>query len=85
MSYYTKTIKLLVKLNKFFPKYSLGRHIGTSMDGHCIENLSDKEFYNALNDYVIELESDVVHEEDVEDIVKDGMNLNKMFLEEEEE
>jgi hypothetical protein len=53
------------------------------MDGHCIENLSDKEFYEILNDYIVELESGVPYCEDLEQIIQEGLDLNHILDEEE--
>jgi len=81
--YYNRSLKALAKLNKGFPLQSLGKHIATAMDGHCIENLSDKEFYEILNDYIVELESDVPYCEDLEQIIQEGLDLNHILDEEE--
>jgi hypothetical protein len=67
-----------------FPRQTLGKHLATALDDHQIENLNDKEMFNILNDYLIELESDVPHCEDLEEILKQGMNLNSEDLIEEE-
>ncbi len=82
-SYYNQSLKALSKLDRLFPSQSLGKHIATAMDGHCIENLSDKEFYNILNDYIIELESGVPYCEDLEQIIQEGLDLNHILDEEE--
>ena len=82
-SFYNQSLKALSKLDKLFPLQSLGKHIATAMDGHCIENLSNKEFYNILNDYIIELESGVPYCEDLEQIIQEGLDL-KHILDEEE-
>jgi hypothetical protein len=81
--YYNRSLKALAKLNKGFPSHSLGKHIATAMDGHCIENLSDKEFYEILNDYIVELESGVPYCEDLEQIIQEGLDLNHILDEEE--
>jgi hypothetical protein len=47
--------------------------------------ISDKEIFMSLQKYEIELNMDVEHEEDVEDIIKDGMNLERTLFEEEED
>lgn len=81
---YNKILTILTLLNKEFPKYSLGVHIASSLEGHDIFNISDKAFLDALSDYYIELTAiDVPHNNnDVEDIIRSGMNLH---IEEEEE
>jgi hypothetical protein len=83
-SYYKRSVNVLNKLNTIIPKQTLGRHLATALDDHQIENLNDKEIFNILNDYLIELESDVPHCEDLEEILKQGMNLNSEDLIEEE-
>jgi len=47
--------------------------------------ITDKEIFTSLQKYEIELNMDVNHEEDIEDIIKDGMNLGRILLEEEED
>jgi hypothetical protein len=83
-SYYKRSVNVLGKLNTIIPKQTLGRHLATALDDHQIENLNDKEMFNILNDYLIELESDIPHCEDLEEILKQGMNLNSEDLIEEE-
>jgi len=83
-SYYKRSVNVLNKLNTIIPRQSLGKHLATALDDHQIENLNDKEIFNILNDYLIELESDVPHCEDLEEILKQGMNLNSEDLIEEE-
>jgi hypothetical protein len=83
-SYYKRSVNVLNKLNTIIPRQSLGKHLATALDEHQIENLNDKEMFNILNDYLIELESDIPHCEDLEEILKQGMNLNFEDLIEEE-
>jgi hypothetical protein len=83
-SYYKRSVNVLIKLSTMFPRQTLGKHLATALDDHQIENLNDKEMFNILNDYLIELESDVPHCEDLEEILKQGMNLNSEDLIEEE-
>jgi hypothetical protein len=83
-SYYKRSVNVLNKLNTIIPRQSLGKHLATALDEHQIENLNDKEMFNILNDYLIELESDIPHCEDLEEILKQGMNLNSEDLIEEE-
>ena len=83
-SYYKRSVNVLNKLNTIIPRQTLGRHLATALDDHQIENLNDREMFNILNDYLIELESDIPHCEDLEEILKQGMNLNSEDLIEEE-
>jgi hypothetical protein len=85
MNYYFQIIKILQSLNKSHPSYNIGRHLSTALDGHDLWGVSDREVFLALRDYKIELEIDIAHkEEDIDDIIKQGIHLNTMFLEEEE-
>lgn len=73
-------------LRKAHPTYNIGRHISTALyDYQDVWGVTDKEFLFALEKYEIELNMDVIHEENVEDIIKDGMNLERTLFEEEEE
>lgn len=83
-SYYKRSLCLLEKLTTIHPKQTLGKHLATAFDDHQVENLSDKEMFCILNDYCSELESDVPHCDDLEQIIKEGMHLNSHDLLEEE-
>ena len=83
-NYYKQILGVLDNLKKSHPMYSIGRHISTALDGD-VWGISDKEFLIALQDYEIELNMDVTHEEDIENIIKDGMNLENTLFEEEED
>jgi hypothetical protein len=85
-NYYRQVLQTLERLRKDHPTYNIGRHISTALDGYNdIWGVSDKEFLFALEKYEIELNMDVDHEEDIEDIIKDGMNLERTLFEEEED
>lgn len=87
-NYYRQIIKALERLQKAHPTYNIGRHIATALDGYTdVWGVTDKEFLFALQKYEIELNMDYSHvdEEEIEDIIKDGMNLERIFLDEEEE
>jgi len=87
-NYYRQIIQTLGRLHKSHPSYNIGRHISTALDGYpdvwCV---SDKEFLFALEKYEIELDMDshLDNDEEIQEIIKNGMNLNKLMLEEEEE
>jgi hypothetical protein len=86
--HYRKIIEVLESLQKAHPTYNMGRHISTALDGYDdIWGITDKEFLFALEKYEMALNMDVDHvdQEEIENILKDGMHLNTMFLEEEEE
>jgi hypothetical protein len=82
-SYYNRSLVVLDKLKKFMPNVSLGKHLATALEDYNIENISDKDLFIRLNDYLSELESDVPHCQDLEDIIKDGLDLNHILDSEE--
>lgn len=89
-NYYKQITNMLEKLHKAHPTYNMGRHISTALDGSDIWGVSDKELLTSLQKYEASLEMDVNHtdEEDLDKIIKDGMNLGRIFsndAEEEEE
>ena len=85
-NYYRQIIQTLVRLQKAYPTYNIGRHISTAMDEYSdVWGVSDKEFLYAIQKYEIELNIDGPHIDDkeIEEIIKDGMNLDSIFEEEE--
>ncbi len=83
---YNKIIKALQSLHKTHPTYNMGRHIATALDGYPdVWGLTDKEFLFAVNKYITELDMDHFHNEDIDVIIKDGLDLNHILDEEEEE
>lgn len=86
-NYYRQIIQTLGRLQKAYPTYNMGRHISTALDEYTdVWGVSDKEFLFAIQKYEIELNIDGPHidDEEIEEIIKDGMNLDSMFEEEEE-
>ena len=82
-NYYTQIIDLLKELHNSFPTYDLGKHLSTALDGQGDTwGISDKELLYILTKYKTELELDVQHSNDIEDIIRDGMNLNNILEEE---
>lgn len=84
-NYYRQIIRALDRLQKAHPSYNMGRHLATALDGSDMWGITDKELLLALQNYEIELNMDVDHEGDIEDIIKDGMNLERMFFDEDED
>lgn len=79
---------MLESLHKAHPTYNIGRHISTALDGYDdVWGVTDKEFLFALEKYELELNMDTDHidQEEIEKIIKDGMNLERTLFEEEEE
>jgi hypothetical protein len=88
INYHRRIIKTFESLKKSHPTYNIGRHISTALDGYDdIWGVNDKEFLFALEKYELELNMDVDHidQEEIEKIIKDGMNLERTLFEEEEE
>ena len=85
---YIEVISILQELNKSFPTYNIGRHLATALDGYGdIWGMTDKEIAFALNKYKSEIEMDVPHadESELEKIIKEGMDLDNILKEEEED
>lgn len=85
-NYYRQIVQTLIRLQKAYPTYNMGRHISTAMDEYTdVWGVSDREFLYAIQKYEIELNIDGPHidDEEIEEIIKDGMNLDSIFEEEE--
>lgn len=85
LNYYRQIIRTLERLQKSHPTYNMGRHLSTALDGSDVWGINDKELLNSLQKYEVELNMDVNHKEDIEDIIKDGINLERTLFEEEED
>jgi hypothetical protein len=86
-NYYSQVIAILQELHKVYPLYNMGRHLATALDEYGdVWGLTDKELLFALNKYKNQLEMDVPHTDDAEldQIIKEGMDLENMFKEEED-
>lgn len=87
-THYQKALHTLQELNKSFPTYNLGRHLSTALaDYGDIWGLTDKELAFALDKYKTELEMDVPHtdEKEIDRIIKEGMDLDNILKEEDED
>jgi hypothetical protein len=85
-NYYRQIIQTLERLQKAHPIYNMGRHISTALDGSELWGVSDKELFLSLQIYETSLDMDVNHDdEEIEAIIKDGMNLERTLFEEEED
>lgn len=86
-THYRQIISVLERLNKSHPTYNMGKHLSTAIDGSDLWGLTDRDLLVALQKYESSLTMDINHvdEEEIDDIINDGMNLGKIFLEEEEE
>ena len=85
-NYYRQIIHALDRLQKAHPKYNMGKHLSTALDGSDLWGITDRELLFALQKYEIELNMDFTHtdDEEIEQIINDGMNLGRMFFEEED-
>jgi len=77
---YKQILKALQELQDIYPSYGLGRHLCTALEDYGdLWGVSDKEILFAITKYRATLEMDVPREtEDIEAIVKDGMNLSSI-------
>jgi len=85
---YEQILSVLVELKETFPSYNLGRHLDTALsDYKDIWGMTDKEMLYALSKYKSQLTMDVPHpdESEIEKIVRDGMNLDTILQEDEED
>lgn len=82
-NYYNQAINVLQELHKTYPTYNMGRHLATVLDEYGdVWGMTDKELVFALEKYKAELGINIVPDEDIDEILKDGMDL---FKEEENE
>lgn len=87
-SEYNQIIHLLQELHTAHPHYNMGRHLATALDEYGdVWGMTDREIAFALRKYKSQLELDIPHSvesDEIERIVKDGMDLDSLFKEEEE-
>jgi hypothetical protein len=84
MTIKNKIANEILRMGKLKPKDPISKHLGFAIQEHDLSWLSDKEFLNILQDYNSELEMDVLQkEDDVDDIIKQGMNLHNILDDEE--
>lgn len=77
-NYYNQAINVLQELHKTYPTYNMGRHLATVLDEYGdVWGMTDKELVFALEKYKAELGINIVPDEDIDEIVKDGMDLFK--------
>lgn len=84
-STFAQIVQTLLELKKQHPSYTFGRHIATAFSDYGdLWGVSDKEILFALDKYKTELELDLPHTEkdELDEIIKGGMNLH-ISLEEE--
>lgn len=78
---YNKAIGILQDLHKLYPHWNMGRHLATALDGYGdVWGLTDKELVFLLDKYKTRMDLDIPHvadDEEVDEIIKDGMDLFK--------
>ena len=74
---YKRIMNVLDSLHSTHPKYGMGKHLATALDGMGdVFLLKDEEILNALKKYQNELSYDVPHkEEDIETIIEEGSHI----------
>lgn len=86
-NYYNKVLHILQELHTAYPQYNMGKHLATVLD-ECgnLWGVTDKELAYCLAKYKGQLEMDVRHIDDseIDEIIKDGLNLDNLFKEEED-
>ncbi len=85
---YYRVLALLQQLHISYPNYNMGRHIATALDEYGdVWGLSDREILFALEKYKAELDMDIPHtdESEIDQIIKEGMNLENILKEEDGE
>lgn len=85
---YNQIVQILHTLHKTYPNYNIGRHLSTALDGYGdLWGVSDKEILFALSKYKAQLDNDgySATDENIDKIVQDAMNLDKLLNEEEED
>jgi hypothetical protein len=85
---YNQAIEILKRLHSKHPNMTLGRHLSVAFaDYGDLESVSPKEFVFALEKYEFELDDITNYENDkaLDKIIQDGMNLDTILDDEEEE
>ncbi len=87
-NYYKNILAVLTQLHKDHPSYEMGQHFELAFaDYPSPWGISDKEMFNALKKYQAELYIDTgdINDEYIEDIIRDGLDLEHILDEKEEE
>ena len=87
--YYEKIIKVLMELKEAYPEYNLGRHLRYSLaenNGSYLWSKTDKQIFNSIIAYKERLMSKIpyVEESQIEKIIKEGMNLDTILDDDED-
>ena len=80
---FSKLITILTDLHRGYPNYNVGRHLATVLaDYGDIWGMTDKELVFAIEKYKLQLDMDVPNSEDIDEIIRQGMNLDSILKEE---
>jgi hypothetical protein len=85
--YFQDIIQILNKLHKAHPTYNVGRHLSTALDEYGdVWGMTNKELTFALEKYSAKLEMDKDYsEKELDEIIREGMNLDSILENENEE
>ena len=84
---YKAIINVLLELHKDHPTYELGNHLSTALSEYKdLWGIPDKEILSALRKYQFEISTETdITEEYIDQIVKEGMDLEHILDENEED
>jgi hypothetical protein len=83
---YQQCVTILTQLHKDHPTIPLGTHLSNAFSDYGNTwGMSDKEVLFALQKYKTQLELDYFPDNDIEKIVKEGMDLDNILLEEDDD
>lgn len=86
IDYYGKILEKLKTLKKSYPSYEISKHLATATADYAdIWGLTDRQIYDLLEKYEFDLENDHAPISDVSKIIKDGLDLENMFKDEDDE
>lgn len=84
LSQYNKCLKVLEELKISFPKYTLSQHLSTVLEEYKnLWGVSDNDLFTSLTEYKNQLQSDVLHDDGLDEIIRGGMDLENLFKAEE--
>lgn len=87
--YYQKIIKVLLEIKEAYPEYTLGKHLQNSLKEHSgyMWKKTDKHIYNSIITYKEKLMSNTpyVKTSEIDKIIREGMNLDTILDDDEEE
>ncbi len=88
MTIYDQILANLKELKEEFPSYNMGRHLDTALSEYKdVWGMTDKEMLYALKKYKAQLTLDIPHpdESELAKIINDGMHLETILQEDDED